>query len=134
MRSESYQQFVIVQSDSAHSLTEQLNAELYRLRHKHPSVTFEGMIARISYIDEDSAPEDLRDEYEQEGINLTCQDCPLFSPTLKTDGTIDNRAKYGWCPVNKYGRTCRSSRACKMLFEMINDGRVKLCLAESEVI
>ena len=54
---ESYQQFAIVVGDSAQSLTEQLNAMLYKLRGKHPNVTFEGMTARICYDEVDYEPE-----------------------------------------------------------------------------
>ena len=46
--SSSYQKFAIVCGDSAQSLTEQLNEQLYKLRDKHPVVTFEGMIDRFS--------------------------------------------------------------------------------------
>ena len=132
MRSESYQQFAIVAADSAQSLTEHLNAKLYELRDKFPKVTFEGLIARISYSEHFRMCEDLSDEYELEGVKLTCQDCPLFKPILKMDGTEDKRIKWGDCPVASYGRTSRDGRACEKLFQMLNSGEVRLCLAESE--
>lgn len=130
MYSESFQQFVIVQGDTAQQLTEKLNAELYRLRHKCPAVTFEGLIARISYEEETSEPEDLRDEYEAVGVRLTCQDCPYFEPILKADGTEDKRNKWGDCEFANYGRTSRSSKPCDLLFRRINSGEVRLCLAD----
>lgn len=49
MRRESFQQFAIVAADSAQQLTEQLNAKLFELRNRRPQVTFDGLIARISY-------------------------------------------------------------------------------------
>lgn len=129
---ESYLQFAIVSGDSAQLLTDQLNEKLRELKDKNPSVTFEGMIARISYTETATTCEDLRDEYEQEGIRLTCQDCPFFKPILKADGTEDKRVKWGDCPHSQYGygRTSRDSRACNKLFHMINSGEVRLCLAE----
>lgn len=130
MYSESFQQFVIVQGDTAQQLTAKLNAELYRLRHKRPAVTFEGLIARISYEEETSEPEDLRDEYEAVGVRLTCQDCPYFKPILKADGTEDKRNKWGDCEFANYGRTSRSSKPCDLLFQRINSGEVRLCLAD----
>ena len=80
MSSRSYQKFAIVQGDSAQSLTDQLNEQLYKLRDKHPVVTFEGMIARICYdeVDYDPEPED-----EEPKIEIFCQDCPYFVPLLK---------------------------------------------------
>lgn len=134
MRSESYQQFAIVTGDTAQSLTEQLNAKLKELKYKHPTVTFEGMIARISYIEDAKICEDLSDEYEAVGVKLCCKDCPLFEPLLKSDGTIDKRAKWGKCDYSPfgYGQTSKTTSACPRLFEMMNSGEVKLCLADTE--
>ena len=132
MKRESYQQFAIVQGDSAQQLTDRLNAKLYELRKKRPAVTFEGLIARISYEEETVTPEDLTDEYRLKGVSLTCQDCPFFSPMLNRNGTPNRTAKRGDCPFAEYGMTRRDSSACDRLFQMINNGEVKLCLAEEE--
>lgn len=132
MRRESYQQYAIVAADSAQELTEQLNTKLKELKGCNPKVTFEGLIARISYVESVDVYEDLSDEYEGVGVKLTCQDCPMFEPLTKMDGTIDLRAKKGCCPFAQFGRTFRESRACSKLFEMLNSGEVRLCLAESE--
>lgn len=134
MRRELFQQYAIVAADSAQSLTEQLNAKLRELQNKSPQVTFEGLIARISYMENVYSMEELADEYEAVGIKLSCQDCPLFQPVRKMDGTIDKRAKWGGCeyaPLG-FGQTTKCSKACNRLYEMINSGEVKLCLAESE--
>lgn len=127
MSSRSYQKFAIVQGDSAQSLTDQLNEQLYKLRDKHPVVTFEGMIARICYdeVDYDPEPED-----EEPKIEIFCQDCPYFVPLLKADGTIDKRSRRGDCPYTKYKRTQRNRKACEKLINDINNGEVKLCLAD----
>ena len=134
MRRESFQQFAIVAADSAQQLTEQLNAKLFELRNKRPQVTFDVLIARISYSEDVNILEELSDEYEEVGIKLTCQACPMFQPVRKMDGTIDKRAKWGGCEYSPlgYGQTTKQSKACNRLYEMINSGEVKLCLAESE--
>ena len=132
MRNESYQQFAIVAADSAQQLTEQLNQKLYELRDKRPQVTFEGLIARISYSESVSIPEDLVDQYELAGVRLRCGSCPFFQPRLNSNGTEDKRAKKGTCPCAEYGIAFRDSRVCERLFEMLNSGEVRLCLAESE--
>lgn len=134
MRRECFQQYAIVAADSAQSLTEQLNSKLRELQDKRPQVTFEGLIARISYTENVYLMEELADEYEAVGIKLSCQDCPMFQPVRKMDGTIDKRAKWGGCEYSPlgYGQTTKQSKACNRLFEMINSGEVKLCLAESE--
>ena len=124
---ESYQQFAIVVGDSAQSLTEQLNEMLYKLRGKHPNVTFEGMTARICYDEVDYEPEP---EEEEKKVELFCQDCPYFVPVLKADGTIDRRSRLGGCPYTKYKKTQRNARACEKLINDINNGEVKLCLAD----
>ena len=127
MISRSYQQFAIVAADSAQSLTEQLNAKLYDLRDKHPTVTFEGLIARIQYEESESAPETLAEEYAAQGVRLTCEDCPFFVPMYKSDGTVDQRAKWGGCPWRETKRALKTAQACDKLFEMLNNGEVKLC-------
>lgn len=132
MRTQSYQQFAIVSADTAQELTEQLNETLRQLKCKYPKVTFEGLTARISYTETVSIVEELSDEYELQGVRLTCQDCPLFKPLLKADGTRDKRAKWGDCPFAHFGRTSRDTSVCSKLFEMLNSGEVRLCLAESE--
>lgn len=125
----SYQQFAIVYGDSAQSLTDQLNAKLYELRDKHPTVTFEGLIARIQYTEDERIPETLAEEYEAQGVRLTCGDCPYFCPTIKSDGTVDRRSKWGGCHLSEFGAK-RSSAACEKLFEALNAGRVKLCVED----
>ena len=82
MRTESYQQYAIVAADSAQELTEQLNEKLKTLKCKYPKVTFEGLIARIQYTESVQIVEELSDEYELQGVRLTCQDCPMFQPLL----------------------------------------------------
>ena len=130
MRSESYQQYAIVAADSAQSLTDQLNAKLYELRKKHPVVTFEGLTARICYSESFDVCESWHDEWSERGVNLTCQDCPLFEPLRTMKGSEDRRAKWGDCIHGYHGRTTRTSRACDKLFQMIDSGEVRLCLAE----
>ena len=130
MKSESYQQFAIVAEDSAQKLTEKLNAVLFALRGKRPEVTFDGMTARVSYEETLETCEDLRDEYALQGVTFTCQDCPLFCPIRKSDGTEDRRVRWGDCPEKELGRTYRDARACEKLFRMIRSGEVRLCLAE----
>jgi hypothetical protein len=130
MAREVYQQYAIVQGDTAQQLTDRLNARLYDLRRKHPSVSFEGLIARISYEEDEVTIESPADEYRAAGINLTCQDCPAFKPIMSRDGTEDRRSKWGDCPHAMMGRTRRDTKACDKLFQMIDSGEVKLCWAE----
>lgn len=132
MKSTSYQQFAIVAADSAQLLSDRLNSKLYELRDKHPVVTFEGLIARISYEECDTVPECLADEYRAKGVSLNCGDCPFFEPVSKKDGTKDERVKWGDCPNAHYGRTSCEAPACDLLFEMINGGEIKLSLPADE--
>lgn len=130
MRYESYQQFAIVAADSAQDLTVQLNEKLKELSTKHPTVTFEGLIARISYTEQVKIPETLADEFELEGVSFRCEDCPLFEPILRPNGEVDKRVRYGNCPIRDLGRTYRDSRTCDELYKMLKEGKVKLCLSE----
>ena len=130
MKCESYQQFAIVEADTATLLTDQLNATLYKLRGKHPVADIKSArLAIVSYTEEETKPEDITEALELEGLKITCQDCPLFRPIYKADGTEDRRIKYGNCPISEYGRAYKNSRPCDQLFQMINNGEVKLCLS-----
>ena len=129
MKCRSYQQFAIVAADSAQILTEQLNAKMIELASKRPTVTFEGLIARIQYEESVKIPESIEDEYELQGVKLTCQDCPYYETILKTDGSVDGRIKYGECHFSETGRTYRDSLACDVLFQKLNNGEVRLCLS-----
>lgn len=127
MRRVSFQQFAIVQGTSAQHLTDLLNQKLYELRDKNPTVTFEGLIARISYIQEDVI-EEVRCDPERTSCRFKCRDCPFFEPVLKKDGTEDRRTSLGRCEFAPDGYTYRTSRACSRLYEMIEEREVGLCL------
>lgn len=130
MREQSYQQFAIVQADSATILTERLNEKLKELKDKEPTVEFDGNTARIRYVERFDVPEGLEDEWSLKGVHLTCNDCPFFEPTTKRDGTPDERMKWGKCPCAKNARAYCETPMCKSAFKMINEGVIKLCLED----
>lgn len=135
MRCESFKQFIIVKEDTAQAFNARLNAELKRLRDKYPKPEFtdaDPFLCRISYTETVRIPETLFDEYQLAGVQLTCSDCPLFEPRLKADGTEDARCKIGACAVSRHGKTFRHSKMCDEALGMLNSGRMKLCLSESE--
>lgn len=137
MRSESYKKYAIVRSDSAELFEQQLNAKLMELSRRKPDVTFsevgDYMIARISYVASVSVPESESDLFYLKGVSLRCEDCPMFVPKTKTDGSADLRAsKFGECEYAENGITIRHMRACDKCFELMREGRIKLCLSESE--
>lgn len=130
MRHESIQQFAIVRSDSAPAFEEELNARVMELSGYRPVVSFhdsDPLFARISYTISKSIPENARDEYELKGVIYKCEDCPMFSPIVKKDGTEDRRLTYGECEHCEMGRTYKDNPACDYLFTMIRNGRVGLC-------
>lgn len=130
MRNERFTQFAIIRDSSPEILTDKLNLKMYELRHKSPSVEINGDQALIRYTEEIAEPECLEDEYRAKGIRLTCGDCPFFEPARKADGTIDARAKWGECPHAHLGRTSATSPMCEVIFEMLNNKEVRICLAD----
>jgi len=133
MKCESFKQYAIVKADSAAEFTDLLNAEMKRLSKKYPVPSFsdsDPFYARISYTESVRIPETLADEYELEGVKLRCKDCPFFEPIRRADGKEDGRCKKGDCEHAKYGMTFRTSKMCDVVFEMLNEGKVKLCLAD----
>ena len=127
MKCKSIQQFAIVRSDSASAFEGELNARIMELSDKNPIVKFDGLTAYISYTETVKIPEDVYDEYELKGVSFRCEDCPMFDPIRKEDGTEDRRVRYGNCELAKYGRTMKDAEACDQLFTMIGNGRVGLC-------
>ena len=133
MRSSTYEQFAIVRADSASLFTEQLNAEVYRLRDNHPVVKFSESIpfyAHIKYIVNENTPETVAEASEVEGVRFVCAQCPYFKPVLKDDETEDRRCKYGDCEFAELGRVLKTNAACDRLYELIKEGSVKLCFTE----
>lgn len=133
MKCESFKQFAIVRSDSAQLFEEQLNARLRELNDKSPDVSFseqgDYLLARIKYT-EKILLENVKPDPTEVGIRFKCEDCPKFEPLRNKDGSENARAKIGDCELAEYGRTRRDMPACAVLYQMIENGGIKLCLSE----
>lgn len=127
MKEERFQQYAIVQSDSAEILTERLNQKLRELKDKDPVVSFDGFTARICYVEREDVPEDIKDEWRLKGVSLTCSKCPYYKPNTKSDGSVDMRSKKGMC---EHFGSCRfgTGPACEELYQMLQEGEIGLCL------
>lgn len=135
MKRSSYEQFAIVRSDSAPLFEKQLNEKMYELRDNYPEVKFSDSIplyAQVKYRMETVAPESISEEFEMVGASFVCEQCPYFVPATNKDGSEDLRCKVGDCthPDNELGRAYRTSSACDHLYELIKEGKVKLCFTE----
>ena len=133
MRSSSYEQFAIVQADSAPIFEKQLNEEIFRLRDRNPVVKFSESIpfyAQIKYIVNEETPETVAEASAVEGVRFVCAQCPYFKAPLKDDGTEDKRCKYGDCEHTELGRTFKSSPACEKLYELISEGGIRICFTD----
>lgn len=130
MNARSVKQFAIVRSDSASLFEEQLNAKMIELIDQNPDVTIsesgDKLTAKITYTKQIEL-EPTEKSAAETGIKFTCQDCPMFEPILKGDGTEDGRLKYGNCEFSKFGRTNKASDACEVLYRMIQSGGIGLC-------
>lgn len=131
MREVSYQQYAIVEADSASILTDRLNQRLKELKDKDPVVEFDGLRARIKYVERFDLPEDMSEVFSMNDVRLTCSRCPFFEPTEKQDGSIDKRSKKGKCPCAKYGIAYSDGPVCETLYQMLNRGEIGLCFTES---
>lgn len=133
MKRSRFEQYAIVQADSASLFQKQLNEEICRLKDNDPVVKFSESIpfyAQIKYYVDFSTPEKISEEYELQGVKFVCAQCPYFKAPLKDDGTEDKRCKYGDCEFAELGRTFKNTAACDRLFELIAEGSVKLCFTE----
>lgn len=134
MKRSVYEQFAIVREDSASLFTAKLNAELFRLKDRNPSVTFSEssnpLCAYIHYIMDEFHPETVSEASEIEGVRFVCCQCPYFKPVLKADGEVDKRVKWGDCEHAEFGRTYKTTAACDKLYELIKEGDVRLCFTD----
>lgn len=130
MRIETIQQFAIVRGETAAEFTEMLNEKMLELRGKGPKVEFDGLTAYIKYSETIRHPESLAEEYEAVGARFCCEQCPAFEPKTKIGGGADRRCKKGGCPNTTYGKTFSDSAACDLLYQMLTEGKVKLCFTE----
>lgn len=132
MKSLVFSQYATVKANTAALFTTKLNEEIYKLKDKEPNVTFskaDPLVAYIEYTETEQRPETLDEFAALQGIKFVCEQCPCFEPILKADETIDERRKYGDCNFegNEFGRTLKTAPACPHLFELIQEGSVKLC-------
>lgn len=136
MKRSTYEQFAIVSADSAHHFNDELNAELYRLKDKHPTVRFSEstspFFAQIKYIETEDVPETLAETYEVAGALFVCAQCPYFEADTNADGIEDKRSKRGFCnnPNSDFERALKTMAACDELYELIKKGGVKLCFTK----
>ena len=134
MKRSNFEQFAIVSSDSASLFTEQLNAEIMRLKDNNPVVQFSEstspFYARIKYVIDTEAPGTIAEASAVEGVSFVCLQCPYFQPALREDGEIDKRVKWGGCEHTELGRTLKTAPACEKLYELIKEGDVKLCFMD----
>ena len=132
MKSLVFSQYAIVRANTAALFTQKLNEEVYKLKDKEPNVKFseaDPLVAYIEYTETEKQPETIEEVAALDGIKFVCEQCPHFKPILKADETIDERRKYGDCDFegNEFGRTLKTSAACSRLYELIQEGGVKLC-------
>ena len=130
MRSSSYDQFAIVQADSATLFEQELNEAIRRLKDYNPMVKFSESIpfyAYVKYRVNENIPETISEASEIEGVRFVCAQCPCFKPVLREDGEVDKRVKYGDCKYAELGRVLRKAPACDRCYEAIKEGSVKLC-------
>lgn len=138
MRRSHYDQYAIVSEDSAQLFNEEVNAEIFRLKDKHPIVHFSEstspFVAQIKYTETEDIPETLEDEYQLAGALFVCAQCPFFEPDRTADGEIDKRSKKGNCkhPRSEYGRAIKDAAACDKLYKLISERSVRICFTESE--
>lgn len=85
-----------------------------------------GSLARILGVDTRTVRLLIQREREH-GHIIAGTDAGLFIPANELEL---NRKKIGKCPFAKNGISYKDSKACPTLFEMLNDGGVKLCLAD----
>lgn len=112
-----------IQTKSPKEFDEQLERLLEEVALNEPNVTriFDsnaGHIAYVSWTVTVIKAEDVRDEYEMNGISYHCGDCPYY------EHPKDKRIVYSTCGLGQ--RANFGKRACVELYEKIQKGDVNM--------
>lgn len=133
--SNTFTQYSIITDHDPQAFQDKLNAELRKLKDKEPEVNITSggtmRIAEIRYTEEAIIQEP---DPAEKGVRFTCEECPMFKPAPKRDGTPDLRSKYGDCPHSEMQRTWRTAPACGVLYTMIKNGKIRLTMEPEEII
>ena len=133
--SNKYTQYSIITDTEPQAFQDKLNAELRRLKDKQPEVNITGngvaRIAEIRYTEEEII---RQPEPSETGVRFTCEECPIFKPATKRDGTADLRSKYGECPHAEMQRTWKTAPACDVLYTMLKNGKIRLAMEPEAII
>lgn len=118
-------QLSVIEERDADSFQAKYNAEMQRLAKWAPRGTFNitpgSYSAIIEYAETMSIPEDVRDEFELNGVSYVCGLCPHFKLPE------DKRVKKILCKASGQTKLCDSnSGACLWLYEQIARGEVEL--------
>lgn len=132
MRTEKIKQFEFIRNEDVEQFQNDLNKAMKRLKDMLPETIIKAdgeiLTAQIEYTETLTIEEPPATET---GITFRCEDCPMFRPQQKRDGTPDARSKYGDCPHADFHRTWKSNQACEVLYRAIKNGDVRLGMTEA---
>lgn len=78
-----------------------------------------GFCAYITYTYEEEIPEDVTDQFHQQGIYYHCRNCPHMEPPK------DGRFKWCECDISPWGKTRMDSEACEYFYKALLTGAIK---------
>ena len=105
----------VIEAQNAVQFENLINDKLDELASYRPSLSIEhGKFFRayIQYTIETVLPETVTERFELCGLHFNCRDCSQFEPARNRDGSIDKRAKYGYCKYRD-GRAHGDMTACE---------------------
>lgn len=122
MKNMKVKQYAFIRKDEE-GFQEKLNTIMRELYGKDPDPEFGEDEVIICYTETLEAKETPPSEA---GYRFTCEECPMFDPVKKRDGTPDYRSKYGECPHAEMHRTWKGAKACDVLYMMLKNGDLRL--------
>lgn len=78
-----------------------------------------GFCCYITYEYEEEIPEDVTDQFHQQGIYYHCRNCPHMEPPQ------DGRFKWCSCDISPWGKTRMDSEACEYFYKSLLTGAIK---------
>lgn len=118
----------VVANKDPDQFQDEVNRLIDDLAHLKPSVDYnintDTYKALFQYELVEEVPETAQEECEEQGLRLTCNDCPRFEPMLNNDGTVKQTAKRGSC--FRQPLTRKDSTACEWFCSQLLGGKITI--------
>ena len=121
MKERSVEKVKIVSANTEAEFEDKYNSTIQELSNYTPerlSFSLDSLRAAIVYVEETRVPESVKEEYELDGINFTCAQCPYL------ERGSDKRRKRWPCKYATYRMSSTDMIACDKFYREYDAGKI----------